>query len=229
MRNITNIDVTKTPYELGYINESKCNNEILLNIRITSLDNPYLEITKPDGTIANTDILAYTNNELTYTMPIAYIYDSGNLLLRVRAENYDSEYITFNIPEILTSEDDIIVKIEDNNFLVRKSISYKYSDLPLATKTSSGVIIIGNNLNIDSNGVLSAVGGEEGTTDYNELINKPKINGVELEEDKSTTDLGISYTDLTNKPTNVSTFTNDAGYLTEIQSLTNLEIESLLQ
>jgi hypothetical protein len=30
-----------------------------------------------------------------------------------------------------------------------------------------------------------------------------------------------SYNDLTNKPTNVSTFTNDAGYLTQHQSLTN--------
>ena len=66
-----------------------------------------------------------------------------------------------------------------------------------------------------------------GTNDYEELINKPEINGVELTGDKSLADLGINIptatSDLTNDsgfitnadiPTDVSAFTNDAGYIT---------------
>lgn len=49
-------------------------------------------------------------------------------------------------------------------------------------------------------------GGGEGTTNYNSLENKPKINGVELESDKTLEDLGI------NIPTNLSELNNDAGY-----------------
>lgn len=66
-----------------------------------------------------------------------------------------------------------------------------------------------------------------GTNDYEELINKPEINGVELSGDKSLSDLGIiiptATSDLTNDsgfitnadiPTDISAFTNDAGYIT---------------
>lgn len=50
-------------------------------------------------------------------------------------------------------------------------------------------------------------------SDYDALENKPSINGVELQGNKSASDLGIVI------PTNVSAFENDAGYLTEHQSL----------
>ena len=46
-----------------------------------------------------------------------------------------------------------------------------------------------------------------GTTDYTELSNKPKINGVELDGNKTTKDLGIKI------PTKLSELTNDKGYI----------------
>ena len=48
-----------------------------------------------------------------------------------------------------------------------------------------------------------------GTNDYEELINKPEINGVELSGDKSLSDLGIII------PTATSDLTNDSGFITE--------------
>lgn len=68
-----------------------------------------------------------------------------------------------------------------------------------------------------------------GTTDYTQLENKPKINNIELTGNKSLDDLGIvnfsgNYEDLSNKPTiptvptDVSSFNNDAGYLTSVPS-----------
>lgn len=47
----------------------------------------------------------------------------------------------------------------------------------------------------------SAEATEEGTTDYEELTNKPSINGVELTGDVDPADLGISYNDLEDLPT----------------------------
>ena len=47
-----------------------------------------------------------------------------------------------------------------------------------------------------------------GTNDYEELINKPSINGVELKGNKTTSDLGI------NIPTELSELTNDVGFIT---------------
>lgn len=84
--------------------------------------------------------------------------------------------------------------------------------------------------------------GTGGTKNYEELENKPKINGVELVGDLSAEDLGLTgggetgttnYEDLTNKPsingtelsgditldipTKTSDLTNDSGFLTDIK------------
>lgn len=58
-----------------------------------------------------------------------------------------------------------------------------------------------------------AAGGGGGTSNYNDLTNKPSINGVTLSGDKSTSDLGIV---IPTVPTNVSAFTNDAGYINDV-------------
>ena len=43
-------------------------------------------------------------------------------------------------------------------------------------------------------------GGSSGTYDYSELFNKPRVNNVELNDNKTTADLHINYDDLENKP-----------------------------
>lgn len=49
-------------------------------------------------------------------------------------------------------------------------------------------------------GTLS-IGSEQSTDNYNDLINKPSINSVTLQGNKTTSDLLIDYADLLNKPT----------------------------
>lgn len=51
-------------------------------------------------------------------------------------------------------------------------------------------------------------GGSGGTSDYTDLTNKPKINNVELNGNKSLSDLGIT------SPTKTSDLVNDSGFLT---------------
>lgn len=58
--------------------------------------------------------------------------------------------------------------------------------------------------NLSGRGQLTGIinqGSGGGTSDYDNLTNKPKINNVELTGNKTTSDLNISYDDLTNKPT----------------------------
>ena len=43
-------------------------------------------------------------------------------------------------------------------------------------------------------------GGSGGSKDYSDLSNKPSVNGVELNGDKSAADLGITYANMPDKP-----------------------------
>lgn len=68
-------------------------------------------------------------------------------------------------------------------------------------------------------------GGESGTTDYEELSNKPSINNVTLSGDKTASDLGLataaqgSAADTALQPEdNISELTNDSGFITGINS-----------
>ena len=65
--------------------------------------------------------------------------------------------------------------------------------VPVASKTTLGGIKVGKNLTIDADGTLNAIGGGSGsgTSDYNEIENKPTINGVEISGDKTAEDYGI--------------------------------------
>lgn len=73
------------------------------------------------------------------------------------------------------------------------------------TITEAGDAFNAANMNDLENRILAACGGGGGgggfSGDYEDLYNRPKINGVTLTGNKTTADLGISYNDLQNKPT----------------------------
>lgn len=60
-------------------------------------------------------------------------------------------------------------------------------------------------------------GGGGGTSDYDDLTNKPTVNNVTLEGDLTTSDLGITI------PENTSDLTNDSGFITNTDLATALE------
>ena len=65
--------------------------------------------------------------------------------------------------------------------------------LPIASEAVLGGIKVGTNLTITDEGVLSAQV-EGGTTNYNELTNKPSINNIELEGNLTSEELGLAET-----------------------------------
>lgn len=89
--------------------------------------------------------------------------------------------------------------------------------LPVASPTTLGGIKVGNNLSIDQDGTLNA---EKSTQSYTELTNKPKINNVELDGEKSLNDLGIqaqgNYATKEELPTKTSQLENDSNFISEI-------------
>lgn len=80
----------------------------------------------------------------------------------------------------------------------------------------------GDNITLDQEGnvltINSTGGGSGGTSNYNALTNKPKINNVELNGNKSLNDLGIqpkgNYALESEIPTKTSDLTNDSGFIT---------------
>lgn len=89
--------------------------------------------------------------------------------------------------------------------------------LPVASQTTLGGIKVGNNLSIGQDGTLNA---EKSTQSYAELTNKPKINNVELDGEKSLNDLGIqaqgNYATKEELPTKTSQLENDSNFISEI-------------
>lgn len=123
-----------------------------------------------------------------------------------------------------------------NDLKDKPSIPAAY-ELPVASATALGGVKVGSGLSI-TDGVLSATGG--GTADsvdwskiqnkpdfadvatsgsYNDLADKPTIPSTTGLATETYVDDKIAEIDIPTVPTKVSAFTNDAGYLTEHQSL----------
>lgn len=73
------------------------------------------------------------------------------------------------------------------------------------TVTQEGDVINADSLNDLENRIQAAIGGGGGgggfSGDYDDLYNRPQVNGVTLTGNKTTADLHISYDDLEDKPT----------------------------
>ena len=112
-------------------------------------------------------------------------------------------------------------------------------ELPTASATTLGGVKVGSGLSI-TNGVLSATGGGVADSvdwskvqnkpnfadvatsgDYNDLINQPIIPSVAGLASEAYVDTKVAAIKVPTVPTKISAFENDAGYLTEHQSLEN--------
>lgn len=98
-------------------------------------------------------------------------------------------------------------------------------DLVDGLETKQNKLTAGNNITIE-NDVISATGGSSGgTSNYNDLSNKPKINNVELSGNKSLSDLGIATK--TSELTNDSEFVSDSNYTHTDNNYTTTEKDKL--
>lgn len=173
----------------------------------------------------------------TYTLPIkqSLLSEQGKIYFQLRITQSED---TNGIPVFKSNKFYLDVKEAINS---TTSIKDDYPDIMdiLNTKLDKSNIKAGKNIELDVVGkdiTINASGsGMGGTSNYEELENKPKINNVELNGNKTLDELGIniptnsdftlsglkekSYDSLTDKPTiptvptNISAFNNDKGYI----------------
>lgn len=75
--------------------------------------------------------------------------------------------------------------------------TYTPNEIDQLRNSKQDKLVAGYGINIEGN-VISATSSGGGTADYEQLENLPKINGVKLLGDKSTSELGIEIPDISN-------------------------------
>ena len=199
---------TKQDLLVSGTNIKTINSQSLLgegNIEIESGSNiPFLFINSTahlsgDFAAVKNAIAHKTPFELYYVNILGYGDIAAPEVCFVSGENIQA---TFHFESGTTNHTLVTAQITPTGVSVDKSFHNYQEQLVSGTniKTINGQDILGSgNLDISGGG---------GTTDYNQLTNKPQINSVELSGNKSLEDLGI--------PTKTSELTNDSGFLTSI-------------
>lgn len=90
------------------------------------------------------------------------------------------------------------------------------TSVPTASASTLGGIKVGNNLTIAADGTLSATANAQEQANWTES-NTSAVSYIKNKPTLATVATSGSYNDLSNKPTNVSAFTNDSGYQTGTQ------------
>lgn len=107
---------------------------------------------------------------------------------------------------------------------IESAIQQNTDDIINLQNNKQDVLISGENIKTINNesilgsGNIEIGGGGGGTSDYSDLANKPSINNVTLDGNKSLSDLGIqpsgNYALESDIPTKTSDLTNDSGFIT---------------
>lgn len=94
-------------------------------------------------------------------------------------------------------------------YLDKDGLSYFWGKIKALLNGKQNTLVSGTNIKTVNNnsllgsGNITISGGSGGTSDYDDLTNKPSINNVTLTGNKTTSDLGIS------QPSSLSDLTND--------------------
>ena len=153
MRNFIILDYSKQNCH-GVVNSAgKCNTVILSLIPATTqLSAYYLEVTDVNKVVHKLSL----SNTMTIELNESYFNVSGTIRFRLLSAEGNSAYVDLNCIEFEAGED-VRCSYKDGTFNMCKCIGENTYDLPIATITSLGAVIVGNNLNITPEGVLSAV------------------------------------------------------------------------
>ena len=194
--NLTDLETTNKSSAVAAINELKNEGSIVSNIdgmTITRNENNAIQtIGVIDKNGEETSVKTWTGTKEEYdaletkdASTLYYITDDyeepevkSNKVTDINSTNTDEEY---------PSAKAVYDAIQD--------VSGGGGNVPIATTEVAGKVKPdGTTITVDTDGTIHSVGGSGGTTDYELLINKPQINGVTLEDNKSLADLGIKQT-----------------------------------
>lgn len=169
--------------------------------------------------------------------------DGLTTAISVNGSTYTHDNGLITLPDYPIVPTNVSQLNNDSNFI--SDSNYVHTDNNYTSEEKEKVAVIDKSGNgtkyLSDDGTYKTVSGEGGTSDYNDLKNKPSINNIELVGNKTLNELGFEVptktSDLENNsgfitnddiPSNISSFNNDIGYITSIpdEYVTETELTS---
>ena len=158
MKNIINIDFQNKINSGMYCVANDTNILYLcLTPSLVQKTNYRVEVTDTNNIVHTSKAIELNaNNQIEYQVSNDYYNGNGVMKTRLLSDESNSDYIIFNCVEFTT--EDLICKYANDqyNFSVKK---VNPLELPIATKEKLGAVIVGDGLEVDTAGKITANGG----------------------------------------------------------------------
>lgn len=169
MKNIINVDFQNTINSGMYCVANDTNILYLcLTPSLVQKTNYRVEVTDINNIIHTSKAIELNaNNQIKYQVINDYYNGNGVMKIRLLSDESNSDYIIFNCVEFTT--EDLICKYANGqyNFSVKK---VNPLDLPIATKEKLGAVIVGDGLEVDTAGKITANGGIKLPISANDVV-----------------------------------------------------------
>lgn len=169
MKNIINVDFQNTINSGLYCVANNTNDlYLILTPALIQKSNYRVEVTDVNKQVHTSNILELNaNNQIEYKVDGSYFNGAGVMKIRLLSNESNSDYIIFNCVEFTT--EDLICKYANDqyNFSVKK---VNPLELPIATKEKLGAVIVGDGLEVDTAGKITANGGVKLPISANDVI-----------------------------------------------------------
>lgn len=169
MKNIINVDFQNTINSGLYCVANNTNDLYLIfTPALIQKSNYRVEVTDVNKQVHTSNILELNaNNQIEYKVDGSYFNGAGVMKIRLLSNESNSDYIIFNCVEFTT--EDLICKYANDqyNFSVKK---VNPLELPIATKEKLGAVIVGDGLEVDTAGKITANGGVKLPISANDVI-----------------------------------------------------------
>lgn len=158
MKNIINVDFQNKINSGMYCVANDTNILYLcLTPSLVQKTNYRVEVTDTNNIVHTSKAIELNaNNQIEYQVSNDYYNGNGVMKARLLSDESNSDYIIFNCVEFTT--EDLICKYANDqyNFSVKK---VNPLELPIATKEKLGAVIVGDGLEVDTAGKITANGG----------------------------------------------------------------------
>lgn len=158
MKNIINVDFQNKINSGMYCVANDTNILYLcLTPSLVQKTNYRVEVTDTNNIVHTSKAIELNaNNQIEYQVSNDYYNGNGVMKTRLLSDESNSDYIIFNCVEFTT--EDLICKYANDqyNFSVKK---VNPLELPIATKEKLGAVIVGDGLEVDTAGKITANGG----------------------------------------------------------------------
>lgn len=180
---------------------------------IPTVNDATLTIQKNGTDVATFTANSATNQTANITVPVntSDLTNDSGFITSSALSNYYTKNETYSQGEVNSLINNLDIPTATSD-LTNDSGFITLTDIPTASANDLGVIRIGTGLSIDQDGIVSVA--SAGSVDWDDVTNRPTNVSYWTNDAGYITSAAI--------PTNVSSFTNDAGYITSAAIPTNV-------